>query len=42
MKRVYDDFNSKRKQLEAREADEEDLKMLEDLEKTIVEQGKKK
>ena len=42
VKRVYDDFNSKRKQLEAREADEEDLKMLEDLEKTIVEQGKKK
>ena len=42
VKRVYDDFNSKHKQLEAREADEEDLKMLEDLEKTIVEQGKKK
>ena len=42
VKRVYDDFNSKRKQLEAREADEEDLKMLEDLEKTIVEQVKKK
>lgn len=42
VKRVYDVFNAKRKQLEAYEADLEDLKMLENLEKTIVEQGKKK
>ena len=42
VKREYDVFNDKRKQLEAHAADVEDLKMLENLEKTIVKQGKKK
>ena len=37
-KQVYDVFNTKRKQLEAQTADADDLKMLEDLEKRIVEQ----
>ncbi len=37
-KQVYDAFNAKRKQLEAQTADADDLKMLEDLEKRIVEQ----
>ena len=35
----YDIFNAKRKQLNARDADVEDLKMLEDLEKSILEKG---
>ena len=34
---VYDAFNAKRKQLDAQVADTEDLKMLEDLEKSILE-----
>lgn len=33
----YDIFNAKRKQLDAQDADAEDLKMLEDLEKSILE-----
>ena len=36
----YDIFNVKRKQLDAQDADAEDLKMLEDLEKSIVAIGK--
>ncbi|MBR5697980.1 MAG: virulence RhuM family protein [Prevotella sp.] len=38
VKQVYDVFNTKRKQLEAQTADDDDLKMLEDLERRIVEQ----
>ena len=38
VKQVYDVFNAKRKQLEAQTADVDDLKMLEDLERKIVEQ----
>ncbi len=41
-KLVYDVFNAKRKQLEAQTAEAEDLKMLEDLERRIVEQEDKK
>ena len=37
---VYDTFNAKRKQLDAQIADAEDLKMLEDLEKNILEKDK--
>ena len=37
-KQVYDVFNTKRKQVEAQTADADDLKMLEDLERRIVEQ----
>ena len=37
-KQVYNIFNTKRKQVEAQTADAEDLKMLEDLERRIVEQ----
>ena len=40
-KQVYDVFNTKRKQLEAQKADADDLKMLEDLERKIVEQDNK-
>ncbi len=40
VKKVYEVFNTKRKQMEAQQADAEDLKMLEDLEKTILEQNK--
>ena len=40
-KQVYDVFNTKRKQLEAQAADADDLKMLEDLERRIVEQDNK-
>ena len=36
VKRVYDEFNVKRKLLDAQEADAEDLKTLEDLEKDII------
>ena len=36
-KQVYDVFNAQRKQVEAQTADADDLKMLEDLEKRIVE-----
>ena len=38
----YDIFNAKRKQLDAQDADAEDLKMLEDLEKSILEKDKKR
>ena len=38
VKQVYNVFNAKRKQLEAQKADADDLKMLEDLERRIVEQ----
>ena len=37
-KQVYDVFNAKRKRVEAQTADADDLKMLEDLERRIVEQ----
>ena len=40
-KQVYDVFNTKRKQLEAQAADADDLKILEDLERRIVEQDNK-
>ena len=36
----YDSFNTKRKQLDAQMADAEDIKMLEDLEKSIIEKQK--
>ena len=39
VKQVYDVFNERRKQLEAQEADAEDIKMLEDLEKSIIHAG---
>ena len=39
VKQVYDVFNARRKQFEAQEADAEDLKMLEDLEKSIINAG---
>lgn len=41
-KQVYDVFNTKRKKVEAQTADADDLKMLEDLERRIVEQEDKK
>ena len=41
-KQIYDLFNAKRKQLEAEIADAEDLKMLEELERRIVEQNHNK
>ncbi len=37
-KQVYDVFNTKRKQVEAQTADADDLKMLEDLERKVLEQ----
>ena len=40
-KLIYDVFNTKRKQVEAQIADADDLKMLEDLERRIVEQDNK-
>ncbi|MCR5713169.1 MAG: virulence RhuM family protein [Prevotella sp.] len=40
-KQVYDVFNTKRKQMEAQAADADDLKILEDLERRIVEQDNK-
>ena len=40
-KQVYDVFNTKRKQMEAQAADADDMKMLEDLERRIVEQDNK-
>lgn len=36
VQKKYDDFNAKRKELEAKQADENDLKALEDLEKRIL------
>lgn len=38
--KVYDRFNAKRKQIEAQMSDDEDLKMLEDLERDIIQKGK--
>ena len=40
-RQVYDVFNAKRKRVEAQTADADDLKMLEDLERRIVEQEDK-
>ena len=37
---IYDTFNAKRKQLDAQQADDEDIKILEDLEKSIIEKKK--
>jgi hypothetical protein len=37
---IYDTFNAKRKQLDAQMADDEDIKLLEDLEKSIIEKKK--
>lgn len=37
---VYDTFNAKRKQIDLQIADAEDIKMLEDLEKSIIEKNK--
>ena len=41
VKGIYDTFNAKRKQLDAQQADDEDIKILEDLEKSIIEKKKK-
>ena len=41
VKGIYDTFNAKRKQLDAQQADAEDIKMLEDLEKSIIENKQK-
>ena len=40
VKGIYDTFNANRKQLDAQQADAEDIKMLEDLEKSIIEKQK--
>ena len=40
VKGIYDTFNAKRKQLDAQQADDEDIKILEDLEKSIIEKKK--
>lgn len=37
----YDIFNAKRKQLDAQVADAEDIKMLEDLERSIIKKRQK-
>lgn len=37
--KIYDEFNAKRKQIEANQADADDLKMLEDIEKQITGKG---
>lgn len=37
--KIYDEFNAKRKQIEANQADAEDLKLLEDIEKQIIGKG---
>ena len=42
VRNVYDVFNAKRKLLDAQAADAEDIKMLEDLEKTITKENKGK
>lgn len=39
---IYDSFNAKRKQIDAKAADNEDLQMLEDLEQKIVDENRKK
>lgn len=38
---IYDNFNAQRKQLDAQQADAEDIRMLEDLEKSIIENKQK-
>ena len=40
VKGIYNTFNAKRKQLDAQQADDEDIKILEDLEKSIIEKKK--
>ena len=40
VKGIYDTFSANRKQLDAQQADAEDIKMLEDLEKSIIEKQK--
>jgi hypothetical protein len=40
VKGIYDTFNAKRKQLDAQQADAEDIKMLEDLEKSVIDKLK--
>ena len=40
VKSIYDTFNAKRKQIDAQAADAEDIKMLEDLEKSIIDKNK--
>ena len=40
VRQVYDSFNAKRKQLDALAANAEDIKMLEELEKTIIKENK--
>ena len=42
VRNIYDSFNAKRKQLDAQAADAEDIKMLEDLEKTIVNENNRR
>ena len=37
----YDTFNAKRKQLDAQVADAEDIRMLEDLERSIIKKRQK-
>ena len=37
---IYADFDTKRKQLEAQQADADDLKLLEDIERSIIEKNK--
>lgn len=39
---IYDSFNARRKQIDAKAADNEDLQMLEDLEQKIVDENRKK
>lgn len=39
---IYDSFNARRKQIDAKAADNEDLQMLEDLEQKIVAENRKK
>lgn len=40
VRKVYDTFGSRRKQIEAEEADAEDLKMLEDIQNRIKDKNK--
>lgn len=40
VRKVYDAFDSRRKQIEAEEADAEDLKMLEDIQNRIKDKNK--
>ena len=38
---IYDSFNAQRKQLDAQQADADDIRMLEELEKSIIENKQK-